>query len=127
MASATTTYNTNDGETCILCSSKYNRTRPSFCLCKHCSIPLCLDCMKEHHEELLQDVAHISHQYNELQEFIQTKQNMILDETSKTTEYVNQYFDTYIIELREIQQKIILNIERAKQDAQVTKEIQTIT
>ncbi len=123
MASAITTSNNNDSEFCVLCTSKHNRNRPSFCQCKHCSIPLCLDCMKEHHEELLQDVAEISHQYNELQELLQTKQTMIVDETIKSIEDVNQYFETYINELPEIQRKIIFDIERAKQDARVKREI----
>jgi flagellar hook-associated protein FlgK len=79
--------------------------------------------MKEHHEELLQDVAEISHQYNELQELLQTKQTMIVDETIKSIEDVNQYFETYINELPEIQRKIIFDIERAKQDARVKREI----
>jgi len=79
--------------------------------------------MKEHHEELLQDVAEISHQYNELQELLQTKQTMIVDETIKSIEDVNQYFETYINELPEIQRKIILDIERAKQVARVKREI----
>ncbi len=118
---AMTLANGNNNESCLLCSSKYNRTRPSFCQCKHCSIPFCLDCMKEHHEELLQNVADISHQYNELQELLQTKKKMIVDETTKSIEHVNRYFETYINELRETQHKIILDIERAKQDAQVKR------
>jgi archaellum component FlaC len=77
--------------------------------------------MKEHHEELLQNVADISHQYNELQELLQTKKKMIVDETTKSIEHVNRYFETYINELRETQHKIILDIERAKQDAQVKR------
>jgi hypothetical protein len=122
MAASTVSASADDCESCVLCTSKHNRNRPSFCQCKHCSIPLCLDCMKEHHEELLQDVAQISHQYNELQELLQTKQTMIVDETTKSIENVNQYFDNYILELRETQCKIILDIERAKKDAQVKRE-----
>ncbi|CAF3269979.1 unnamed protein product [Rotaria sp. Silwood2] len=118
MATAAAFSNVDDYECCVLCSSKYNRNRPSFCQCKHCSIPLCLDCMKEHHDEVLQDVAQISHQYNELQELIRTKQKMIVDETNKSIEDVNEYFKTYINELLEIQQRINLDIEIAKQDAQ---------
>jgi nucleoside-triphosphatase THEP1 len=78
--------------------------------------------MKEHHEELLQDVAQMSHQYNELQELLQTKQIMIVDETAKSIENVNRYFDVYIEELRDIQQKVIVNMEKSKQDARVRKE-----
>jgi flagellar hook-associated protein FlgK len=78
--------------------------------------------MKEHHEELLQNVAQISHQYNELQELLQKKQTMIVNETTTSIENVNQYFDIYIKELRDTQQKIIESMEKAKQDAQVRKE-----
>jgi ABC-type transporter Mla subunit MlaD len=78
--------------------------------------------MREHHEELLQDVAEISHQYNELQQLIQTKQIMITDETAKSTDDVNRYFDVYIDQLRDTQKKIIANMEVAKQNAQVTRE-----
>jgi hypothetical protein len=78
--------------------------------------------MKEHHEELLQDVAQISHLYNELQQLLQTKQMMIVEETAKSIEIVNRYFDVCIDELGDIQRKIIVNMERAKQDAQVIRE-----
>jgi hypothetical protein len=78
--------------------------------------------MKEHHEELLQDVAQISHQYNELQQLIQSKQTMIVDETAKSIENVNQYFDTYIDQLRDTQNKIIADMEVVKQNAQVRRE-----
>ncbi len=123
MASAATTSSKNESEPCVLCSNNYNRTRPSFCQCKHCSIPLCLDCMKEHHEELLQDVVQISHQYNELQQLIQSKQMMITDETAKSIDDVNRYFDTYIDQLRDTQKKIIANMEVVKQNAQVKREM----
>jgi ElaB/YqjD/DUF883 family membrane-anchored ribosome-binding protein len=80
--------------------------------------------MKEHHDEVLQNVAQISHQYNELQELIQTKQKVIDNESTKSMDDVNQYFDTYINELRETQQNIIADIETGKQDAQVKKVVE---
>ena len=121
---ATTTQSSGiDGfEPCALCPTKHHRNRPSFCQCKHCSIPLCVDCLKEHHEELLQDVAQISHQYNELQQLLQTKQTMIFDETTKSIEEANRYFESYMNELRETQRKIIAEMERAKQHARVKRE-----
>ncbi len=122
MATTTLSSSVDSCEPCVLCPDKHNRTRPSFCQCKHCSIPLCVDCMKEHHEELLQDVAQISHQYNELQQLIQNKQMMIFDETAKSIEDVNRYFDTYIDQLRDTQKKIIANMEVVKQNAQVKKQ-----
>ena len=123
MASANIASKNNDSE-CVLCPRNHNSNRPSFCQCKHCSILLCLDCIKEHHDEVLQNVAQISHQYNELQRLIQTKQKMIVEETMKSVADVNRYFEAYINELRETQQKIIKDIERATQDAQVNREIE---
>ncbi|CAF3744690.1 unnamed protein product [Rotaria sp. Silwood1] len=101
MATAIALPNVDDCESCVLCSKEYDRIRPSFCQCKHCCIPLCVDCMKEHHEEVLQDVAQISHQYNQLKELLQNKQKMFVDETTKSIEDINQYFKTYISQLLE--------------------------
>jgi len=119
MAITTALFSTEEYEICTLCSSKHNRTRPSFCQCKHCSIPLCLNCIKEHHDELLQNVAEISHQYNELQDLLEKKQNMIIEGTTTSIEDVNRYFETYINELCQTKQDIITNIENTKQNAQV--------
>jgi alpha/beta superfamily hydrolase len=77
--------------------------------------------MKEHHDDILQNVAQLSHQYNELQELLKTKQEMIVDQTTKTIDDVNHYFDIYITELRQTQQKIIEDLQVAKQDAQVMR------
>ena len=114
--SAATLHDNDDHEdSCTLCSTKYGRTRPSFCQCKHCSIPLCIDCMKEHHDELLQSVAEISHHYNELHQLIKIKQTTIVDKATKATENINRYFD----ELRAKQMKMLLDVEAVKQKAQV--------
>jgi hypothetical protein len=78
--------------------------------------------MNEHNNELLQNAAQISHHYNELQQIVQTKQKLIADETAESIKSVNEYFETYINQLRRTQQKIITDIEKAKQDAQVKKE-----
>lgn len=119
MASAKATAKSARAEYCVLCTTKHNRTRASFCQCQHCSIPLCFECMKQHHDELLQDVEQISHQYNELREFIQGKQKMIDEETMKCAADVNRYFDGYIDELRATQKTILEEMEKAKQKAHV--------
>jgi len=46
---------------------------------------------------------------------------MIVDETTESIKIVNEYFDTYINQLRRTQQTIIADIEKAKEDAQVKK------
>jgi isochorismate hydrolase len=75
--------------------------------------------MKEHHDELLQNVAEISHQYNELQDLLKKKQKMIVEGTTTSIEDVNRYFETYINELCQTKQNIITNIENTKQNAEV--------
>jgi hypothetical protein len=112
----------DDSDACVLCTSKHNRSRPSFCLCKHCSIPLCLECMNQHHNDILQNVAELSHQYNELQELLQSKQKMIVDESTKTVSEVNGYFDSYVKELRTVQRQIIGDLQTTKEKAQVSEE-----
>ena len=104
---------------CTLCSTRHDRIRPSFCQCKHCSIPLCFDCMKEHHEELLQSIAEISHHYNQLQQLIKTNQTLILERTTQAAENINSYFNRRIDELRAMQLTMIVDVEAAKQGAQV--------
>lgn len=120
MATAQSSTDADVQESCSLCSSKYKRSRPSFCKCQHCSISLCIDCTKEHHDILLQDVYQVSHEYNQIKELVQKKQRTIADETAQSIEDVNKYFETYIDELGKIRQQILLNIEQAKQDALVS-------
>ena len=50
---------------------------------------------------------------------MQSKQMMIADETAKSIEEVNQYFDTYVEQLRVLQKKSIANVELVEQNAQV--------
>ncbi|CAF1047591.1 unnamed protein product [Adineta steineri] len=132
MTTATSLCTTDDSESCVFCKTKHNRTRPSFCLCKHCSIPLCFDCIKQHHDDILQNLTLLSHQYNQSKQLIQIKQNMILDQTAKAIEYVNDHFDTYIIELRQTQKNIIEDLQTSKQQAQeyvlkINSDLQTIS
>lgn len=119
MASAKATAKSTRSDYCVLCSTKHNRTRASFCQCQHCSIPLCFECMKQHHDELLQDVEQISHQYNELRQLVQSKQNTIEEETAKYAADVHRYFDSYIDQIRVTQKNILEEMENAKQKAQV--------
>lgn len=104
---------------CTLCEKKYNRLRPSFCQCKHCSVPMCVDCMKEHHDELLQQAAQISHEYNGVKDLLKSKQNMVTDTAELSVKSINHYFDSYIDDLRKNQKEILRQIGQAQQDAQV--------
>lgn len=119
MATTVSPSTADESEPCAVCASKYNRARPSLCQCKHCSIPLCFECMKQHNDELLQNVEQFSHQYNELRQLIQSKQNMIDEEPAKYVANINQYFDSYIDQLRATQKKTLEEVEIAKQRARV--------
>lgn len=78
--------------------------------------------MKQHHDELLQDVEQISHQYNELRELLQSKQTMIDEDTTKCAVDVDRYFDSYIDQLRTTQKKIREAMEDARQQAKVRRD-----
>ena len=108
-----------DAESCSFCLTIHSRTRPSFCQCKHCFISLCLECISQHHNDILQEVLQLSHKCNELQELVLNKQNMIVEETNKTIEDTNSYFDSYIDELRDIQRRVTNDLQKIRQDAQV--------
>ncbi|CAF0761619.1 unnamed protein product [Adineta ricciae] len=117
MATAAIPPSINDSKSCLFCSTKYDRSRPSICLCQHCSIPLCFECMKQHHDDILQDTAQLSHQYNELRQLFETKKKMIVDETASTIETVNNHFNSYINELLDAQHRIIEELKTTEQQA----------
>ena len=112
-----------DLDLCSTCTNKYNRTRSTFCQCKHCSIPFCLDCMKEHHDELLQDLEVISLDYNQLQEVLQMKRTMIAEQTAQSIEIVNEYFERYIQQLHETRAKLIENMNQSMDNAKNALEL----
>ncbi|CAF1420126.1 unnamed protein product [Adineta ricciae] len=118
MAAAAISTSINDSKLCLFCSTKYDRSRPPICLCQHCSIPLCFECMKQHHDEILQDTAQLSHQYNELRQLFETKTKMVIDETASTIETVNNHFNSYINELLDTQHRIIEELRTTEQQAQ---------
>ena len=76
--------------------------------------------MNEHHDELLRSAEQISHQYNEIKALLHSKQKMVVDATDQSIADVNLYFDSYIDELRQTQTNILAEMDKAKQDAQVT-------
>ena len=76
--------------------------------------------MNEHHGELLRSAEQISHQYNEIKALLHSKQKMVVDATDQSIVDVNEYFDSYIDELRQTQKNILAEMDKAKQDAQVT-------
>jgi hypothetical protein len=114
------TSSSNDSfDTCITCSRKHNRVRPSLCYCKHCSESFCFDCMKDHNDDLQQNIAQLSNRYNELRQLINTKQNFITNETIKSKEQMSERLQKYIDKLIVEKARIDMDIEKAEKEAQV--------
>ncbi len=106
-------------DSCITCSSKYNRVRPSLCQCKHCSNSFCFDCMKNHNDELQQNIAQLSNQFNELKLLINNQRKLITEETIKSNEQMSEWLGKYIDNLIAEKAKIDTDIEETEKDAQV--------
>ncbi len=114
------TSSSNDSlDICITCSRKYDRVRPSLCYCKHCSESFCFDCMKDHNDDLQQNIAQLSNQYNELRDLINAKRKLITNETIKSKEQMSECLKKYIDNLTAEKARIDMNIEKAEKEAQV--------
>lgn len=106
-------------DACITCSSKYNRIRPSLCQCKHCSNSFCFDCMKDHKDDLQQNIAQVSDRYNELRDLINQKRKLITDETIKSKQQISQWLKNYMDNLTIEITRINADIDKAEKEAQV--------
>ena len=106
-------------DSCEVCSNKHNRIRPSLCQCKHCSKSFCFDCMKDHNDELQQNITQLSNRYNELKQTINTKKKLITDETIKSKEQMNEWLRKYLANLIAEKARIDFDIEHAEKEAQV--------
>ncbi len=106
-------------DSCIICSSKHNRIRPSLCQCKHCSKSFCFDCMKDHNDEIQQDIEKLSNQFNELKQSIKTKQKYITDESIKSKQQLSEWLQKYIDNLTAEKTRIDMDIEKEEKKAQV--------
>jgi hypothetical protein len=75
--------------------------------------------MKEHNDEIQQNIAQVSNQYNELKELINKKKDLIKNETIKSKEQMNEWLKNYIANLILEKAKIDADIEKAEKEAQV--------
>ncbi|CAF1419070.1 unnamed protein product [Adineta steineri] len=128
MATASSLNDSSDS--CMRCSSKYNRIQPSLCQCKHCSESFCFDCMKEHNDELQQNKAELTDQYNELKQLINEKRQLITNETIKTKQDLNEWFMKYIDNLAIEKRRIDMDIDKEEKQIQklvfdIESELQT--
>ncbi len=117
MAKASSSENSFDS--CITCSSKYNCVRPALCQCKHCSESFCFDCMKDHNDDLQQNIAQLPNRHNELKDLINEKRKLITNETIKSKEQMSEWFRKYIDNLTIEKARIDMDIEKAEKEAQV--------
>ncbi|CAF1554222.1 unnamed protein product [Rotaria sordida] len=116
--SKTSSSSNNFFDPCIICSSKYNRIRSSLCQCKHCSVSFCIDCMKDHNDEIQQNIAQLSDRRNELKHLIDTKKLLITNETIQSKHQLSKWLKTYIDNLTVEKSMIDMNIEKVEKDAQ---------
>ncbi|CAM4774143.1 unnamed protein product [Rotaria magnacalcarata] len=101
-------------ELCVRCTETYSRTRSSLCRCNHCSKALCFDCLKEHLDELLQNITQLSHRFNEVQELCKAKQQMVENEALQAVVEIDQWYSRLI----ETKKTIVENIEQSRKDGQ---------
>jgi septal ring factor EnvC (AmiA/AmiB activator) len=108
-------------DSCVTCATKYNKIRPSLCQCKHCSQSFCFDCMKDHNNDLQQNIAELSNLFNEVKQSINTKRQLIKNETIKSKEQLSEWLRKFIDNLNVEKAKIDTDIGNAEKEAQVTK------
>jgi len=75
--------------------------------------------MKDHNDDLQQNIAQLSNQYNELRDLINTKRKLITNETIKSKEQMSEWLKKYIDNLITEKARIDMNIEKAEKEAQV--------
>jgi ribosomal protein L17 len=76
--------------------------------------------MKNHNDELQQNIAQVSNRYNELKLLINNQRKLITEETIKSKDQMSQWLRKYIDNLIAEKAKIDTDIEETEKDAQVT-------
>ena len=75
--------------------------------------------MRDHIDELPNNIAQLSQQLHYLQDVYESKQTMVDEEVSKSKTEISQCFKTYQSDLFEAHQAAIIDVEKAKHDAKV--------
>jgi hypothetical protein len=75
--------------------------------------------MKNHNDELQQNIAQLSNRYNELKLLINNQRKLITEETIKSKDQMSQWLGKYIDNLIAEIAKIDTDIEETEKDAQV--------
>ncbi|CAF1099148.1 unnamed protein product [Adineta steineri] len=108
----------DSSDSCMRCSSKYNRIQPSLCQCKHCSESFCFDCMKEHNDDIQQNKAELTDHYNQLKQSMNEKKELIKNETIKAKQELNEWFKIYIDKLSIAKERFDMDIDEEEKQAQ---------
>lgn len=85
---------------CFKCKNKYNRHRSSLCECKHCLKSFCIDCIREHTDELSHESNPTTDFENETRDLLNQKQHWIDDEINKSKEQIDRWLEKYIQNLK---------------------------
>jgi hypothetical protein len=75
--------------------------------------------MKDHNDDLQQNIEQVSDRSNELRELINTKRILITNETIKSKEQMSEWLKKYIDNLIAEKARIDMDIEKAENEAQV--------
>jgi hypothetical protein len=77
--------------------------------------------MKDHNNDLQQNIAELSNLFNEVKQSINTKRQLIKNETIKSKEQLSEWLRKFIDNLNVEKAKIDTDIGNAEKEAQVTK------
>jgi hypothetical protein len=77
--------------------------------------------MKDHNDDLQQNIAQVSDRSNELRELINTKRILITNETIKSKEQMSVWLKKFIDNLIAEKARIVMDIEKAENEAQVMR------
>jgi len=75
--------------------------------------------MKDHNDDLQQNIAQLLNRYNELKDLINEKRKLITNETIKSKEQMSEWLRKYIDNLIVEKARIDMDIEKAEKEAQV--------
>jgi len=75
--------------------------------------------MKDHNDEIQQDIEKLLNQFNELKQSIKTKQKCITNESIKSKQQLSEWLQKYIDNLTAEKERIDMDIEKQEKNAQV--------
>lgn len=105
---------------CFMCKHKYSRDRFSLCDCKHCSKSFCIDCIREHTNEIQLEADEAANLANQTKELVDQKRKWIDDEVKKSKEQIGQWLEKHIHALKSEVEVVNKKLDDAGKEAHVT-------